>query len=384
MESKKIGIVTFFNSDNNYGAVLQCYALQMFLRIKGYDPYVVKYIHTFWNISNILKLFNFRLMFNYFTNKIKRSNNPQEKNPIVQSEQNHLRRFDEFRTKYFTFSERQYSSSFDLKIHPPKAYAYICGSDQIWNAPNDYISPIYFLGFGGSKVKRIAYAASMGKDRPITPPANKLFIKYLSRLNAVFLRESDVCELCKKNGRPDAEVVLDPSLLLEKEDYVRIMDPIQFRENYLFSYLLNIKSETEISFDKVRDYSKENNLRIVKCTANGCVVPSDIPNSLLTIPQWLSAIYYADSYITTSFHGLCFAIIFEKRFLVYLLGGEMSYGNQRILTLLENVGLTDRIYNPNIAFKSQMEQDINWVIVKQKLNKLRERSIGLLLNALNS
>jgi Polysaccharide pyruvyl transferase. len=378
---KTVAVITFHNSDNNYGGLLQCYALQKVLQLNGYNPYVINYRAVpVINKSNLKKIFNLRLLIGFLKNKISLSKGKDSK----QTKYNYQRRFDDFRKEHISISKESYGNIDELRNNPPEADIYICGSDQIWNAPNNYISPVYFLNFGDPSVKRIAYAASFGKDRP-NKSTLKTFSNYLSKFNAVFVREKDICELCHSVDRKDAEVVLDPTLLLDKKYYLDIMDKDCFHdEKYLFAYILNVKSEQDIYWNKLPGYLSDYGLNIKKTLSNGCEILESIPNQFLTIPQWLSAISHSSSYITTSFHGVALSIVLEKKFLVFLISGELQYGNERIITLLKQLGLENRIYRSDRDFQIQMEAEIDWEQVRQKLDRLRRKSLDLLIQAMES
>ena len=160
----KIGIMTFWWSNDNYGQLLQCYALQKYLRDKGHDVFSIKYNYTKDIKRNplffrLLKACNPILLFKYLLSK--------KRCAKILNEQNiYDRYFDDFREKYIHFSDFNYVSYEDLKQNPPDADVYIVGSDQVWNYWNmklwRYINPlhVYFLDFGSEKIKRISYAAS--------------------------------------------------------------------------------------------------------------------------------------------------------------------------------------------------------------------------------
>ena len=157
----KIGIMTFWWSDDNYGQLLQCYALQKFLKDLGHEVFVIKYREKHKPLyTKILKALNPKKVFKFFTNTIK-----QRK--VIAEQKQFNREFDKFRNRYITWTDRIYNSYDELKRNPPKADVYIVGSDQVWNptiasTAGDALKA-YFLDFGNENIKRWSYAASFGQ-----------------------------------------------------------------------------------------------------------------------------------------------------------------------------------------------------------------------------
>uniref|UniRef100_UPI0026114D82 polysaccharide pyruvyl transferase family protein n=1 Tax=uncultured Treponema sp. TaxID=162155 RepID=UPI0026114D82 len=127
----KVGILTFWWSNDNYGQLLQCYALQKYLRDAGHDAFLIRY-----NSQNdftrspvfirLLKALNPILLFKYLNYRV------NSRKSIVEAKL-HDRHFEDFRNKYIVQSEKIYSSYSELKENPPEADVYIAGSDQVWN-----------------------------------------------------------------------------------------------------------------------------------------------------------------------------------------------------------------------------------------------------------
>ena len=155
----KIGILTFWWSQDNYGQVLQCYALQKYLRDLGHDVFHIRY-SSFKDVNHtplffrLLKAFNPILSFKYLHGK-------KNKLKVLYEQKKCNRYFEDFKKKYILFSGNEYSAFSDLKSNPPSADVYIVGSDQVWNYWNmrlwRYINPLhaYFLDFGSENVERI-------------------------------------------------------------------------------------------------------------------------------------------------------------------------------------------------------------------------------------
>lgn len=399
----EIGILTYWNSTDNYGQILQCYALQYFLKRQGHNAYLIKYSPTTHQNSIKKLIVIIRKVANNLTikgikyhfskereeNKLKQK---EEFNQILKNKQlNKIREFDLFRNTYIKSYPTEYKSISELKKCPPKVDILICGSDQIWhNSYSDSNTSGWFLHFGDKKILRIAYAASIGHK--LNTKDLKLFKKLLLPLDAISVREQQVKEYAIKVGYKNTSVVLDPTLLLNKEDY-------KFTENntntacknaltpYVFIYILNIKTPEDLSYDKIENYCKANNYNIKVVTSSGYCPAREVlpntPNVYATIPEWLNLLEKAECVITTSFHGMVFSLIMKKKFIVIPLKQEYSASNERMEYLLNKLKLEDRIYNPTLSFTQQMEKPIDWSFVSNQIQILKDESITFLLNSIN-
>ena len=135
----KIGIMTYWTSEENYGQILQGYALQQVLRNMGHEPFLIRYDYRY---------------------------EPGQM-PFNRPEHFHTRHFEDFRQKYMVVSDKEYMSYHELVSAPPKADSYIVGSDQVWYLglnPENKLNRLhaYFLDFGGEDIQRYAVAASWG------------------------------------------------------------------------------------------------------------------------------------------------------------------------------------------------------------------------------
>ncbi len=397
----KIGVITYWNSADNYGQILQCYALQYFLKSRGHDAFLIKYT-PITRLSYVARLtiligkiadnFTIKGIKYHFSKKRKEDKLKQKEETeliLKNNELNKERKFDLFRQTYIKSYPREYKSIKELKKHPPVADILICGSDQVWSSISSHDPNVegWFLHFGDKKTLRIAYAASIGHD--LSNKGLKIFRKLLSPFDAISVRESQVKKYAEEVGYKNTSVVLDPTLLFNKEDYAFPYNATDITTGdthvpYMFIYILNIKTPEEIHYEIIQNYSKAKDLNIKVVTSSGyCpareILP-DTPNIYATIPEWLDLINNAECVVTTSFHGTVFCIIMRKKFIVMPL---KHASNERIEHLLKELGIIDRIYNPNLSFTQQMEKDIDWDSVYSRLQTLKEESISFILNSIN-
>ena len=184
----KIGIITFWQSNDNYGQVLQCFALQQLLIKLGHKPFLIKYapLQKIIRMSIAEKMWKIVQIYPIFLKLRKMQKAKQAK---AFSLKNSQRRFDEFRDNHIKTKGVIYQGLSDIQNNPPDSDCYLCGSDQIWGylLDNDE-NQAFYLNFGKADVKRIAYAASFGRDVYPMELNGKLH-DMLVKFNAVSVRE---------------------------------------------------------------------------------------------------------------------------------------------------------------------------------------------------
>lgn len=342
----KIGILTFWWSNDNYGQLLQCYALQKYLRDAGHDAFLIRYDsrNDFIRTPFILRCFkalNPVLLFKFLQHKI------NSKKLLEESKLND-RHFDDFRLNYIVQSENVYTSYNQLKENPPEADVYIVGSDQVWNyslfkTVNNCKNLIhaYFLDFESTQTKCISHAASWSCS-DLRSDVIEEISPLLKKFDYVSVREKSVINLCRKCGYDTAEFRCDPTLLLTAENYRSLYkenDGTSKRKNpYLFLYMLNNTCDFDIQ--KVYEFAERKNLEVVYVTGNGKI--DRYEKTFATIPQWLSLIDNAEYVVTNSFHCCVFSLLFEKKFGVVPLAKTLAGMNSRIETLSEIFGIKPR------------------------------------------
>ena len=360
----KIGTVTFWNSEDNYGQLLQCYALLKFLKQNGHDPFLIKFKserkrsklpkRIIIGLNMLIKDTN-----EFFkTIKFRRQQQKAQKKFIYVD-----REFSKFREKYIPATEKVYFEE-ELFENAPVADAYICGSDQIWSTGN----PVMFLQFVPQNRKRIAYAASFGGNKPNNLDEVSNFLK---TFDYVSLRENSGVELCKQLGCATAELVPDPTLLLTSINYRDLATDIQVDdEKYILLYLLG--NEIPLSVDSIFSFAKKHNLKVKYVASQGRV--DDFPKIFPTIEEWINLIDNASYVITNSYHGTIFSMLLNTPFLVIPLSGLRAKMNVRINDLLEKYGMAERIYKSTLdvifdpvsfeKFKELQDSERNIVTMK--------------------
>ena len=359
-----IGITTF-QWANNYGALLQAHALQIFLRSRGHEVQIVDYrgrqptkgIKKWISTSIVGCIYKWEAAYREYL-------------------------FDHFRRNYLIRTHEIFYSTTDLERIADKFDLLITGSDQVWNpiflAEITGLSELYFLSFAGKNTRKISYAASFGHTtkNTIEPNWRKILEEKLLSIDAISVREASgvglVNSIC---GRTDAVNVVDPTLLLDRSYYERITKLKIKRQKYLFSYMLHELDENAETFN--RQIPMLLNLKIVKCNASTTGIHK--PYTLPSTTNWLNLIRNASFVVTNSFHGVVFCLLFHTPFIAITIDGSMSSMNSRVAELLSFLGLTHRICISQAEVPMEVYREvIKWGDIDNLLDKMRMGSIKYL------
>ena len=356
----KVYIINFHHV-LNYGAVIQGYALCKFLIKNGYDAKIIDY-RPFYFLSQTYRPAK------GFMKTIKKA--------IMNLN------FYKFRKEHFKLSQKILYTEKDLiNFFKDSKDAFICGSDQVWNAKltNGRMDPGYFLDFVPKTAKKISYAASIGHTRFDSLDTKNLLEK-LNSYHAISVREDfakeEVIKISGKDIIP--KVVLDPTLILD--DYSEILDfSLVPNEEYLVVYT----TENSNSFRKyvklIKDILKIQVFNLGHYKLGKYAV--DYVN--IHPSKWLGLFSKATYVCTNSFHGTAFSIVFKRNFSV--LGRETKKDlNTRQLTLLTNLGIENRFINELKEFDQVNHlSDINYNHIKDNFDRLVGDSRTFLLDALS-
>lgn len=377
----KIGIMTFWESKDNYGQQLQAYALQTYLIDKGHDVFIIRYLRhgkTAPKKTLIQRIRNFSLR-RYLEGRA----NAAKYRLQLDFEREHPRFFEEFKEKYLNFSSRIYTLLDELKADPPQADAYICGSDQVWNNSFSVSCEPYLLDFGDQQVDKISYAASFGQ-RSLSQATVELFKNNLSRFKAVGVREKSGVELCRQVGYNHAVWVPDPTMLLSRERWLKLIPVAREDEKKSVSKLvLYTLGNSEIqNREKLFQHFKEQpGQQVIHISANGDHNGNYFPR----VEEWIQCIASADSVITNSFHGAVFSIIFNKNFIVLPNTGKAVGMNERVLSLLEKMGLEEHLLESfnDESVRTLLSKKINWKEVNKRISNWQKEADTFLQEALS-
>lgn len=247
--------------------------------------------------------------------------------------------------------------------------AFIVGSDQVWRPAFNW-GRLYnmYLDFASNDVKKIAYAASFGvSEWEYNEVQTKRCKELVHRFNTISVREDSGIALCNKYLDISAQLVLDPTLLLDKSDYEKLCKSIPQAKPFIFVYALKLND----SIIKLSQKKSEELKTTIKTIQAGDKLKRDD-----SIEDWIASFRDAAFIVTDSFHGMAFSIIFNKPFLIIK---NESGGNARYYSLLKQFGLEKRIVE---NMNNMPQEEINWEQVNKKRMILKQSSIKFLEDSL--
>lgn len=356
----KIGIITFHRAEN-FGAVLQCYALQEFLRSKGHDAYVIDYknreIESNYEIINpwiLISRKNIIISIKKYFDRFKFLKERLEKKS----------KYKDFRGRYLRLLSVKDVSSLDYVI---------AGSDQIWNM---YLTggfdSMYFLSHKCfENVEKLSYAASTDNNTSsIIYKESRRVSEALADFKAISVREQFLKDIMSDIVDKDISITLDPSLLLSAEQYQSIADPVSDYP-YVLLYQMTWSQEGCVLAEKI---ANKNGWDIVE-VLGGYGKSKNNRISITSPTQLLGLISKAKVIVTTSFHGIAFSLIFHKEFWVIDAGDNLRQKN-----ILNKIGLNCRLVSR--SEDANILMSIDYESVEAELSQMRQYSADFLSDAL--
>lgn len=349
----------------NFGSVLQTYATHRILTDLGHNVKFVNYIP-----ERVTYKRWFKMLFKSpkrFVNGIILFPNFLANNNI----------YGGFLNRNVNLSKSCYSID-DLVNNDLKSDLYIVGSDQVWNSiHNEGFNPVYYFSYLDDSVRKIAFSSSFGREK-LEDSEMKEVEKFLSKFDNISVRENSAVNLLKSIGIKSSHT-LDPTLLLDKDDWSKMATKRIISESYILLYIpYNIISYDEI-IQCAKVIAKEKNLKIVSFSwifLNEKGVDKTIKYA--SPEDFLSLFIHAEYVITNSFHGTAFSVNLNKQFLVYTPSGFAT----RLISLLDVVGLANRVVNNEEDYLKVLPQTINYKEVNSLLDKERALTIEYLTNAI--
>ncbi len=357
----KIGILTFQNSVS-YGASLQMFALYRTLVSMGHDTEIINYHNLFMKkelhceksggVRRLLKHFFHYKLYHRFAQFEKRALN-------------------QYPQKSFSDTER-------LSEIGKRYDAVVCGSDQVWNPDITGYDLSYFLNFCESQTKRISYAPSVGRED--LPAEWRDQVKQeLDKFTAISVRESIISDMIKDMLGIHVPVVLDPTFLLNKDDWIAMEKSYRIPEGgYVLLY--TIKSSARL-LKYALALAAEKKLKLLIVGGNNFShIKQRNPKIEYAVDigpeHWLYLVHHADYVVTNSFHGTAFSINYRKNFFVEF----SSSTNSRLEQIVRTFGLEKQIVTP----QSELHTDeTDYSAAESVLQGLREESLSFLENALH-
>lgn len=383
----KIGIVTFSRCDN-YGAELQAYALQKKLNDLGYDAEVLdlemqkkKLASTRVIVKAIINRYKqfglwkgtgkvIRLIVDKYA---LRQSTKRNQDKIVEKH----KLFTSFFNDFTRHSNRYYSLS-DVYTADMPYDIYIAGSDQIWNyMQTDYLD-VYFLMFANRfHARKISYAASFSVPY-IPDDLKRKYKKLIENLDFISVRELDGQRIVEECSRRKAEVVLDPTLLLDKKEWIENVGVAGEYANkrYVLVYTL---SGSRYIYYLAKSVASQLGVEVINIKSNFCRTKGDegITHLYNVGPrEFVSLFEHAAYVITDSFHGTAFSINFNIPFTTLL--NPSSNMNSRALSILKITRLENRLIYDNGENLLPNDLHVDYTKVNRIIEEWREKSLNYL------
>lgn len=334
---KKIGIVTI-NDNNNYGNRLQCFALQEFIKKQGYEA-----LNLNFNKGNLKEYMKniIKFIINY---KGERAKNKRRKI------------FNKFNKKYINYYKGNGIKNRDFS-------SFIVGSDQVWNPYFNTTNKNNFLTFA-PKEKKNSYAASFGISK-LPYACRQKYYEYLQDFKNISVREESGSRIIVDLlDRKDVQVLLDPTMLLEDNEWSKLAKKPRYipKRKYILNYFLG-----ELSIERkknINKFAEEHDCEIINILDINSEYFISGPSEFLYLEK------NAELICTDSFHSTVFAILFNRPFIVFDREDKKASMNSRIETLLKKFKLENRIFYGTIS-EEFLNSDYN---VSEILEQEKEKS----------
>ncbi len=372
----------------NYGGLLQAYALQKVLKDMGHEVTTARdgAIRPIRMPKRIL-----RFCTHYFKRNVlgKKKYNPyryllksRDKNIAIDKATSiNTSRFLDNNISTIEYFKKCSRPTNDMIT---RFDAIVVGSDQVWRYKYSY-APSYFLDFTeGYDILRIVYAASFGLDNIDEYPRKVLekCKQSIKKLDAISVREDSAEGILKKVFGVDALHVLDPTMLLDKDDYLQHIEEEdkEERQKVLMTYVLD---KTKSKSDLIKQIAGKLELNPMEVSAkeiyniriendvNNCIAPS--------VSKWIAGFRDADFVVTDSFHGTIFSIIFNKPFITIV---NDERGATRFTSLMKIFGLEDRMIKSELEIDEKLFAPIDYDNINKVREKWKQKSLSFLTNSL--
>ncbi len=343
----------------NFGSVLQSYALVAFLNNQGYNAKIIDYRPSYYTKGrNALKKYT-SIVFNLF-NYHKRKN-----------------KYNAFINNRIPLTPKVLKTFEELKYLPKEDAVFIAGGDQLWNSFHPCgRDDAYKLTFVQG-LPKMAIGTSMGRNS-FSKEELVVLSEKIKDFCFIGLREQSTVEMLKPFATVPVHHVVDPVLLLQKEDYLKICgEKPLINEPYLLMYL-TAKSE---KLDKTVEYvSKKKNLKIVHVSGFSKKCKCDYFMKSIGPDELLNLVVFSEFVISSSFHATLFSILFEKQFCTFL---PESGTNARIEDLLSFYGLSNRIIH-DATEVNRTDLEIDYSYVAGKVAEFSDQSRKMIIEAISS
>lgn len=351
-QEKSVGILNFHYENYNYGANLVAYSLMRSVEKMGYNAKIINY-DPFVDLIPMekMKINKFKIFRNNFLKM----------------------------TPVFSIGEELYklNNYFDT---------FIVGSDQVWRKTITVQNMMhYFFDFVRNSKNMISYGASFGSNNwEGNEEETKQVKQLLKRFKKISVREDEAIDICKETFDVNATRVLDPTLLLSKEEYQTIIDFEEHErldKDYVAYYFLFDKERKDINDKELKKFLEKENLEIINIKGKERKILGKETFIYNSVSDWINYIKNCKVVITDSYHGILFSIIYNKPFICM---GKKSKALSRFETLFKLFDIKENFFEDFEEINKYGIKKINYDKINKILNEEKKKSINFLKDALSA
>lgn len=372
----KLGGITWWR--NNYGSILQAYALQRYLRDNLCQDYVIinQYSKKMASASNFLKKIKEFGIITTFKRLVGRFGLPQLRKRVGV--------LQKFVDEKLLITEDVYSEETISKANIAFD-GFICGSDQIWNPANTNLDSMYWLGFAEENKLKISYAPSIGIESAEGNVRDQIK-KNLSNFDAISSREESGSKLINDIlGEDVCITVADPTFLVDKVTWDELSDYKVCNGKYIFAYILRGSKQERKAIER---FAKNKGLQILSIPFldGEHLVPYDFKFGDIKLwdaspADFVSAIRNAEYIFTDSFHCMVFSCFYHKNFNIFPKKGKLQMS--RLLGLQDLLLTGNRVISCDFSLEEVLSfQEIDWELTEKRISECRNRSRKYLIDAI--
>ncbi len=366
----KVGIITK-HKIFNYGTFMQAYATQRAIEKLGFYAEIIdyKYPNEFHGTHPT------------FRGKLLHSINYFLKNLLPgRLGKAWIDAYNECFAKYYKLG-KSYKSQEEIMNEPPIYDVYVVGSDQLWRPEFTNGDPVFFGAFAPKHKKVLSYASSFG-CLSIPDKYRESYKLMLSRFSSISVRERSGVDIVKELSGRNAELVVDPSLLLSAEEWKKIMKKPRISQPYMICY-------GNLAIDYVNDLAQkivgDRDILIVRTNGKFTDYFNRKIHYLLDVGplEWLGLLANAEFVLAGSFHGTVFSVQFHRPFMSIVTGDKDH--DSRQMNLMSELGLENNalyIGEQNLTNIEEAMFSINWEKTEKKMTSLRKKSMDYLCQSL--
>ncbi len=358
---KRVGTISYnlYCNFTNYGSALQTWALHQVIKKLGYQPVLIDYCPEILADKNPLDPFK-----NMWDRSEDACRRVEAMLPAITV---NYEKYNKFFAERLEKTSRKYTADNFSEVVEEGVYSFICGADTIF-CPDEFgIDDGYYAEYPVMRGNTISYGASFG-DPHFTEEDYRILDERLQNFKAMGIREEQMIPYIANRTTIPVQRTLDPTLLLDAEEYSEITADRENREKYLLFYSRRFTPSMERYAER---YAKAHHLKIVDISLRDRNEIGDHEMAYEAgVEEFVSLVKHAEFIITNSYHGMLFSIIFRRPYVIF----SREQCDNKIKEVSELLGVSDRV----LVTGEENLCDINYDNVYKKILEERKKSIDFL------